>query len=247
MKEPTKISNLHQHSMDNLLKHAVEKIDSLYLRGKAISGIPTGFTEFDELTNGIQSGELTVVAGLPSTGISTFATNIVENAATNNKISVAFFSMEMPAESLILRMLSSLGEIKQSRMKTGQLYEDDWPRLTSATCLLNEAKIFIDDTPSLSTSEIRNRVQELNHAHDIGLIVVDNLQLIKLGNLSNNQESEVSEISKQLKVLAKELKVPVVVLSQVDGMVERNYNRRPLLSNLYQSGNLEKIAEEQQF
>ena len=218
--------------MTELLKKTVDRIDELYQKGGSFTGIPSGFNDFDKLTSGLQPADLVIVAGRPSMGKTTFAMNIAENAAIDAGIGVAVFSMEMPADSLTLRMLSSLGRINQTRVRSGQLDDDDWPRLTSAVSILNEANIFIDDTPALSPTEMRSRVRRLKRKHNIGLIVVDYLQLMQIKGNTENRVNEISEISRGLKALAKEMNVPVVALSQLNRGLEQRPNKRPVMSDL---------------
>lgn len=220
------------HGMTELLKKTVDRIDELYQQGGSFTGIPTGFNDFDKQTSGLQPADLVIVAGRPSMGKTSFAMNIVENAAIDANVGVAVFSMEMPADSLTLRMLSSLGRINQTRVRSGQLDDDDWPRLTSAVSILNEANIFIDDTPALSPTEMRSRVRRLKRKHSIGLIVVDYLQLMQVKGGSENRVNEISEISRGLKALAKEMNVPVIALSQLNRGLEQRPNKRPIMSDL---------------
>ncbi len=230
-------------SMTELLKKTVDRIDELYQNGGTFTGIPSGFTDFDKMTSGLQPADLVIVAGRPSMGKTTFAMNLAENAAIDAGVGVAVFSMEMPAESLTLRMLSSLGRINQTKVRSGQLDEDDWPRLTSAVSILNEANIFIDDTPALSPTEMRARVRRLKRKHNIGLIVVDYLQLMQVKGGSENRVNEISEISRGLKALAKEMNLPVIALSQLNRGLEQRPNKRPVMSDLRESGAIEQDAD----
>jgi len=200
----------------SLLKSTVEKIDELFERGDHITGLPTGYDEFDEKTAGLQSGELIIVAGRPSMGKTSFAMNIVEYAALRSNASVAIFSMEMPGHSLTTRMLSSMGRIDAQRIRTGKLTDDDWPRLTSAVSMLSEANLFIDDSAGLTPTELRARARRLKREHGLSLIVVDYLQLMQVSGSSENRTNEISEISRSLKALSKELEVPVIALSQLN-------------------------------
>ncbi len=243
MTQPENLTNIYHHSMSDLISKTVDRIDELYHKGGNFSPISSGFTDFDELTNGFQPAALIVVAGRPSMGTSTFAINIVEHVAIDSGIDVAVFSMEMPAEALLIRMLSSRGRINQTRMRSGQLEEADWSLLSTAISTLSEANIFIDDSPTLSPTEIYDRVQQLNIEHKIGLIVIDNLQLMKLQKEVENRDSEVSEISRELKSLAREFNIPVIVLSAINNEIEERPNKRPVLSDLYQTGSLEKDAD----
>ena len=226
-----------------LLTKTVEQIDFLFEQEGTLTGVTTGFKDFDEQTSGLQKGDLVIVAGRPSMGKTTFAMNMAENAAIAQGVPVAVFSMEMPAESLAMRMISSMGRIDQHRLRTGQLNEDDWPRITSAVSLLSEAKIFVDDTPALSPTELRARARRLKREHGLGLIVIDYLQLMQLGSSSENRATEISEISRNLKALAKELEVPVIALSQLNRSLEQRPNKRPVMSDLRESGAIEQDAD----
>ena len=226
-----------------LLTSTVEQIDYLFEQQGRITGVPTGFTDFDEKTNGLQKGDLVIVAGRPSMGKTTFSMNIAENAAIAGKVPVAVFSMEMPAESLAMRMISSLGRIDQHHLRTGQLTDDDWPRITSAVSILSEAKIFVDDTPALSPTDLRARARRLKREHGLGLIVIDYLQLMQVPGASENRATEISEISRSLKALAKELEVPVIALSQLNRSLEQRPNKRPVMSDLRESGAIEQDAD----
>ena len=226
-----------------LLKTTVEQIDELYERDDHITGIPSGFDEFDEKTAGLQDGELIIVAGRPSMGKTSFAMNIVEYAALKKKINVAIYSMEMPGRSLAMRMLSSMGRIDQQRVRTGKLNDEDWPRLTSAVSVLSEANLFIDDSAVLSPTELRARARRLKREHGLSLIVVDYLQLMTVGGTSENRATEISEICRSLKALAKELNVPVVALSQLNRSLEQRSDKRPVMSDLRESGAIEQDAD----
>lgn len=230
-------------NIKSLLKTTVEQIDELFERGDHITGIPSGFDEYDEKTAGLQDGELIIVAGRPSMGKTSFAMNIVEYAALRNNACVAIFSMEMPGRSLTMRMLSSMGRIDQQRIRTGKLNDDDWPRLTSAVSMLSEAKLFIDDSAALSPTELRARARRLKREHDLSLIVVDYLQLMKISGTSENRATEISEISRSLKALAKELSVPVIALSQLNRSLEQRTDKRPVMSDLRESGAIEQDAD----
>ncbi|HMZ10326.1 replicative DNA helicase [Plasticicumulans sp.] len=228
----------------DLLTRAVDRIDTLFERDDPITGVPTGWSEFDEMTAGLQSGELIIVAGRPSMGKTTFAMNIVEHAAIKENRPVAVFSMEMPADHLALRMMSSLGRIDQHRIRTGKLEDEDWPRLTSAVSLLAEAKLFIDDTAALSPTEVRARCRRLAREHgQLGLVMLDYLQLMQVPGNSENRATEISEISRSLKALAKELHVPVIALSQLNRSLEQRPNKRPVMSDLRESGAIEQDAD----
>jgi len=227
----------------HLLSKTVEQIDYLFEQDGNITGVTTGFRDFDEQTSGLQKGDLVIVAGRPSMGKTTFAMNIAENAAIAQGIPVAVFSMEMPAESLAMRMISSMGRIDQHRLRTGQLNDEDWPRITSAVSILSEAKIFVDDTPALTPTDLRARARRLKREHGLGLIVIDYLQLMQVAGKSENRTNEISEISRGLKALAKELEVPVIALSQLNRSLEQRPNKRPINSDLRESGAIEQDAD----
>jgi len=227
----------------DLLVKAVDKIDMLFQQDSPITGVPSGFSDFDDMTSGLQSSDMIIVAGRPSMGKTTFAMNIAENVAIKTNLPVAIFSMEMPGEQLAMRLLSSLGRIDQHRVRTGKLDDDDWPRLTSAVGLLAEAKMFIDDTPALTPNELRARARRLAREHDgLGLIVIDYLQLMQVPG-TENRVNEISEISRNLKSLAKELSVPVIALSQLNRSLEQRPNKRPVMSDLRESGAIEQDAD----
>jgi len=230
--------------LKQLLTGAVDRIDQLFQRDDPITGIATGYTEFDHKTAGLQPGDLIIVAGRPSMGKTSFAMNIAEHAAIRGKQPVAVFSMEMSGEQLAMRMMSSLGRIDQHKVRTGKLDDADWPRLTSAVSILAEAPLFIDDTPALSPTELRARARRLKREHGgLGLIVIDYLQLMQVSNSRENRATEISEISRNLKALAKELRVPVMALSQLNRSLEQRPNKRPVMSDLRESGAIEQDAD----
>ncbi|WED41940.1 replicative DNA helicase [Legionella cardiaca] len=232
-------------SIKTILVKTVEKIDALYHNGDALTGLPTGLTDFDERTSGLQPSDLIIVAGRPSMGKTTLVMNMAEHAAIKAGKPVLVFSMEMPGDSLAMRMMSSLGRIDQHRLRTGKLEDDDWPRVTSAVHLLSEAPLFIDDTAALSPAEMRARARRLAKEHgQLGLIVVDYLQLMKVpGFKADNRTAEISEISRSLKSLAKELEVPVIALSQLNRSLEQRQDKRPVMSDLRESGAIEQDAD----
>ena len=228
-----------------VLSRVVDRIDTLFEQDSPITGLSSGFNDFDEQTSGMQPADLVIVAGRPSMGKTTFAMNLAEHAAIKSKVPVAVFSMEMPADALAMRMLSSLGQIDQHRLRTGRLNDDDWPRLTSAIALLNEAPLFIDDTPALTVTELRARARRLKREHGLSMIVIDYIQLMQGSSRSSNENraTEISEISRSLKALAKELGVPVVALSQLNRSLEQRPNKRPIMSDLRESGAIEQDAD----
>ncbi|MCM2130156.1 replicative DNA helicase [Larsenimonas rhizosphaerae] len=230
--------------MSQLLTRAVDRIDELFSLKGTMTGISTGFRDLDEMTSGLQPSDLVIVAGRPSMGKTTFAMNLVEHAVVSGDKAVAVFSMEMPADQLMLRMVSSLGRIDQTRVRTGQLEDEDWPRLTSAVNLLKDKQLYVDDTPALSPNEMRARVRRLaREADGIGLIMIDYLQLMQVPGLSENRTAEISEISRSLKGLAKEFQCPVVALSQLNRSLEQRPNKRPVMSDLRESGAIEQDAD----
>ncbi len=228
-----------------LLGMAVQRIETLFERDEPITGIATGFTDFDMMTSGLQRSDLVIVAGRPSMGKTTFAMNIAEHVAINGRLPVAVFSMEMPGDSLAMRMMSSLGRINQLRVRTGKLEDEEWPRLTSAVSLLAETPMFIDDTPAMSPTEVRARARRLKRDNngELGLIVIDYLQLMQSPGDGENRATEISAISRSLKALAKELHVPVIALSQLNRSLEQRTDKRPVMSDLRESGAIEQDAD----
>ena len=231
------------HNIKDLLTKAVDRIDTLFHQDSPLTGVSTGFRDLDEMTAGLQNSDLIIVAGRPSMGKTSFAMNIAENAAIKHKISVAVFSMEMPGEQLAMRLMSSLGRIDQHKVRTGKLDDDDWPRLTSAVSILAESPLFIDDTPALTPTDLRARARRLKREHNLGMIVIDYLQLMQVHGRSENRTNEISEISRSLKALAKELEVPVIALSQLNRSLEQRPNKRPIMSDLRESGAIEQDAD----
>lgn len=226
------------------LAKATDRIDTLYHSNKTVTGLSTGFTDFDDLTSGLQQGDLIIIAGRPSMGKTAFAMNMAENAAIKSRMPVLVFSMEMPGEQLALRMMSSLGRIDQHRVRNGKLHDEDWPRITSAVSMLSEAPMYIDDTPALSPAEVRARARRVSREHgELGLIVIDYLQLMQVPGNRENRTTEISEISRSLKALAKELNVPVIALSQLNRSLEQRHDRRPVMSDLRESGAIEQDAD----
>lgn len=225
------------------IKISIEKLQELAEHEGDITGIPTGFRDFDEKTAGLQDSDLIIVAGRPSMGKTTLAMNIAESAAIKHEVAVAIFSMEMSAEQLVRRMFSSLGQIDQNKLRNGKLDDLDWPKLTSAMNLLHKSRIFIDETPSLSPAELRARARRLKREHDIGLIVVDYLQLMAVPGTRENRATEIAEISRSLKAIAKELHLPVIALSQLNRALEQRPNKRPVMADLRESGSIEQDAD----
>lgn len=236
-------SRQNYQPIKRLLSQAIDRIDTLSHTDSTITGIATGLKEFDEQTAGLQNSDLVIVAGRPSMGKTSYAMNIVENAAIRDKVATLVFSMEMSGEQLALRMISSLGRIDQTRLRTGRLEDEDWPRITSAVSLMSDAPMFIDDTPALTPTDIRARARRLKREHKIGLIVIDYLQLMQIPGTRENRATEISEISRNLKALAKELDLPVIALSQLNRNLEQRPNKRPVMSDLRESGSIEQDAD----
>ncbi len=235
-------------NIQTLLPQVADRIDFLYQRENqgSVTGIPTGFDDLDERTSGFQPGDLIIVAGRPSMGKTAFSLNIAENVALDSKKPVAVFSMEMGATQLATRMIGSVGRLDQHRMRNGNLEDEDWVRLTTALGKLNDAPIFIDEGAGLSSFDVRARARRLHRqTGGLGLIVVDYLQLMAgtSGRASENRATEISEISRSLKSLAKELNVPVVALSQLNRSVEQRPDKRPVMSDLRESGAIEQDAD----
>ena len=226
-----------------LLVRALDRVDELFQRNNPITGVGTGFDDFDERTAGLQPADLIIIAGRPSMGKTAFAINIAEHAVIRDKLSVVVFSMEMPGDSLAMRMMSSLGRIDQHKVRTGKLRDEDWPRLTSAVELLKDARLYIDDTPALTPAELRARCRRISREQGLDLIIVDYLQLMQVPGTKENRATEISEISRSLKAMAKELSVPVVALSQLNRSLEQRPNKRPVMSDLRESGAIEQDAD----
>jgi replicative DNA helicase len=232
-----------QH-VNPLLNKAVEKIDQLIKSKGGITGLATGYIDLDKKTSGLQKSDLIIVAGRPSMGKTTFAMNLAEHAVLHQKLPVLVFSLEMPADSLIFRMLSSIGRIDQSRLRSGQLEEEDWPKLTSAIAKLKDKPLLIDDTVGLSPTEMRARVRRIVREYGgIALIVVDYLQLMQIKGYGDNRVGEISEISRSLKTMAREFECPVIALSQLNRSLENRPNKRPVMSDLRESGAIEQDAD----
>ncbi len=232
--------------IEPLLTRVVERIQELFERANPsdVTGVPTGFADVDRMTSGLQPGDLIIVAGRPSMGKTAFALNIGEHVAIDQGLPVAVFSMEMGAAQLALRMLSSVGRINQQRLRTGRLEDGDWPKLTEAIRKMHEAQLFIDETPALNALELRARARRLARTcGKLGLVVIDYLQLMSASSFGENRATEISEISRSLKALAKELQVPVVALSQLNRTVEQRSDRRPVMSDLRESGAIEQDAD----
>lgn len=231
-----------------LLAKVIDRIDELFSREntKEVTGIPTGFIDLDRVTSGLQAGDLIIVAARPSMGKTAFAVNIAENVAIHSKLPVAIFSMEMGGEQLAMRMIGSVGQVNQGDLKNGRFKDDDWPKITMALGKLHEAPIFIDETAGLNVIDIRSRARRIYMENaGLGLIVIDYLQLMGSTERRQNENraTEISEITRALKGLAKELKVPVITLSQLNRSLERRDDKRPMMSDLRESGAIEQDAD----
>ncbi|KAI3589586.1 MULTISPECIES: replicative DNA helicase [Burkholderiaceae] len=229
-----------------LLTQVVERIDELYHRDSTtdVTGVPTGFIDLDRMTSGMQPGDLIIVAGRPSMGKTAFSLNIGEHVAVEQGLPVAVFSMEMAGVQLAMRMLGSVGRLDQHRLRTGRLLDEDWPRLTHSIQRMNDAQLFIDETPALNPMELRARSRRLaRQCGQLGLIIIDYLQLMSGSGGGENRATEISEISRSLKGLAKELNCPVIALSQLNRSLEQRPNKRPVMSDLRESGAIEQDAD----
>ncbi|MGL4565150.1 MAG: replicative DNA helicase [Halioglobus sp.] len=227
-----------------LLQAALGRIEELFNSGGEITGLSTGFKDLDGMTSGLQPSDLVIVAGRPSMGKTSFAMNLVEHAVLHQQQPILVFSMEMPADSLIIRMLSSIGRIDQTRIRNGKLEQEDWPKLSTAVSKLKDVPLYIDDTAALTPTEVRSRSRRVAREHgQLGMIMVDYLQLMQVAGSSEGRTAEISEISRSLKAIAKEFKCPVVALSQLNRALENRPNKRPVNSDLRESGAIEQDAD----
>jgi len=226
-----------------LLREGVERLDELFQRDDPITGLPTGFSDLDDKTSGLQDSDLIVIAGRPSMGKTSFVLNMAETVCLQQGAPVAVFSLEMPREQLTMRLLASRARIDAHKMRNGKLHDDDWPKLTKAVGELSEAPLYIDDTPSLGPIEMRSRCRRLKREQGLGLVVVDYLQLMHGAGDAENRATEISEISRALKALSRELDVPVLALSQLNRSLEQRQDKRPMMSDLRESGAIEQDAD----
>ena len=228
-----------------LLKSTLDQLDELFNKPEGLSGITSGFTEIDNRTSGFQKADMIVVAGRPSMGKTTYAMNLVENALIATKRPCIVFSMEMPSESIVMRMLSSIGKIDQTRIRSGKLIEDDWPKLSSAVNILKDLPLYIDDTPALTPQDMRARCRKVyrENDNDLGLVMVDYMQLMQVTGASEGRSQEISEISRSMKAIAKEFSCPIIALSQLNRSLEQRPNKRPVMSDLRESGAIEQDAD----
>lgn len=231
----------------DIIKDTFKILQSLHAKKELITGTPTGYVDLDHMTAGFQPGDLIIIAARPSMGKTTLALNIAEYASADprnkNKVPSVVFSLEMGKEQLVMRLLASIAKIDSGKMRTGHFHDSDWPRLTRAAGILHDAKIFIDDTPAITVLELRSKARRLKSEHDLGLIIVDYLQLMKGGGSTESRQQEISDISRSLKALAKELNVPVVALSQLNRELEKRNDKRPMMSDLRESGAIEQDAD----
>jgi replicative DNA helicase len=225
------------------MKEAFQLLQERYENQGTVTGLPTGFHDFDEMTAGLQPSDLIILAARPAMGKTTLALNMAEYAALKTKKAVAVYSMEMSASQLAFRLISSIGRINATRLRTGQLEDEDWSRVNMAIKMLSDVKIFIDDTPALSPDVLRSKARRIKREHDLGLIVIDYLQLMTVPGTGENRATEISEISRSLKALAKELNVPVVALSQLNRGLESRTDKRPVMADLRESGAIEQDAD----
>lgn len=225
------------------MKDAFGILQERYENQGNVTGLPTGFHDLDEMTAGLQPSDLIILAARPAMGKTTLALNIAEYGALKTKKAVAVFSMEMSASQLAFRLISSIGRVNATRLRTGQLEDEDWSRVNMAIKMLSDVKVFIDDTPALSPDVLRSKARRIKREHDLGLIVVDYLQLMQVPGSAENRTNEISEISRSLKALAMELKVPVIALSQLNRGVDSRQDKRPMMSDLRESGAIEQDAD----
>ena len=233
------------YKVSDILKDTIKNIELLYEKKELVTGVPTGYTDLDKLTAGFHAGDLVIIAGRPAMGKTTFALNVAQYAAVDSdkKFPAAIFSLEMPKEQLVERLLCSASRVDLTRLRSGHLQENDWPKLIKGAGLLHNSKIFIDDTPSITVMELRSKARRLKAEHDIGIIVIDYLQLMRGGANSESRQQEISEISRSLKALAKELSIPVIALSQLNRSLEQRTDKRPMMSDLRESGAIEQDAD----
>lgn len=228
-----------------VIKDTFKLLQTLYEKQEMITGVPTGYIDLDEMTSGLQPGDLAIIAARPSMGKTTLALNIASHASAeaSEKVGSVIFSLEMGKEQLVMRFLSSLARVDAGRMRNGKFLDTDWPRLQRAASILHNASIFIDDTPAISVLELRAKARRLKAEHNIGLIIIDYLQLMRGGANPESRQQEISEISRSLKALAKELHLPVVALSQLNRSLENRHDKRPMMSDLRESGAIEQDAD----
>ena len=226
----------------DMITDTLKKLDKLYNNKDQITGVPTGFIDLDKITNGMQNSDLVIIAGRPAMGKTSFALNIALNAARKANSTVAIFSLEMSSQQLVQRLLSSEARVDASKLRSGKLYEEDWNNLTIASSELNDLKLFIDDTPAINVTELRAKCRRLKRESGLDMVIIDYLQLMS-GGKSDSREQQISEISRSLKALAKEIDIPVLALSQLNRGVEGRNDKRPMPSDLRESGAIEQDAD----
>jgi len=231
------------YSTKDIIKDSFEMIEQLYNKKEMITGVPTGYTILDEYTSGLQQSDLIIIAGRPSMGKTAFSLNIAAHVSIDKKIPVAVFSLEMSKEQLVMRMLASDARVDASKVRTGRLQQSDWNKLTTAAGRLSDAPIYIDDSAGMNVLEMRAKSRRLKREHGLGLIIVDYLQLMRGHGHAESRQQEISDISRSLKALAKELDCPVIALSQLNRAVETRTDRKPLLADLRESGAIEQDAD----
>ncbi len=227
----------------DVLPETVDRIEKLSKERGKVTGIATGYSELDRMTSGFQKSDLIIIAARPSVGKTAFALNIAQNIGVHTEETVAIFSLEMSKEQLVQRMLSAESHVDSQRLRTGQLLDDEWPRLTQGMSQLSKAKIFIDDSAMMTVMEMRAKLRRLQSEHGLGIVIIDYLQLMHSHRRSENRQQEISEISRGLKALARELNVPVIALSQLSRSIEQRSNKKPLLSDIRESGSIEQDAD----
>jgi len=218
-------------------------MEAIESRGGTLAGVPTGFAELDELTNGLHPGQMVIVAARPAVGKSTLALDFARSAAIKHKLTTAFFSLEMSQTEIVMRLLSAEAQVALNHIRNGKMTEDDWARVVQKTVQVSEAPLFIDDSPNLTMMEIRAKARRLKQRHDLKFVIIDYMQLMTSGKKVENRQVEVSEFSRQIKLLAKELQIPVLALSQLNRGSEQRTDKKPLLSDLRESGSLEQDAD----
>ncbi|WP_339060776.1 replicative DNA helicase [Tepidibacillus marianensis] len=230
-------------SIKDVLMETIDRIEFLQQSKGEVTGIPSGFNDLDKMTSGFQKSDLIIIAARPSVGKTAFALNVAQNVASRAKEPVAIFSLEMSASQLVQRMISAEGNLDAHKLRTGQMEDEDWQKLTMAMTTLSEAPIYIDDSPAITVYDIRAKLRRLKAERGLGLVVIDYLQLIHGRSKSDNRQQEISEISRQLKRIARELEVPVIALSQLSRAVEQRQDKRPMLSDIRESGSIEQDAD----
>jgi replicative DNA helicase len=230
-------------ALRDVLGATIDRLDLLHQTQGHLTGVSTGYNDLDRMTAGLQPGDLVIIAGRPSMGKTTLALNIAECAAISHNVPVAVFSMEMSREQLAFRMISSLGRVDQSHLRTGMFGDEDWARINSAIAQMRSAPIYIDDSGALTPTEVRARARRLKRERGLGLIVIDYLQLMQVPGTKENRATEISEISRSIKALARELQVPVIALSQLNRGVEQRTDKKPVMSDLRESGALEQDSD----